>query len=199
MDETLTACHVCDAICSDKDLAPGERMRCPRCRTVLRTSRRAAADQLLALALAVPPLMAVGLIAPFLSLTGSGLHKEASVLDAAIAVGGSGTWYLALAVGIMIVALPVMRALALCYVLLPMRLGFGAARHAKPMFRFAIHLRPWSMAEIFIIGVAVALIKLSGLASVDIGPAFWSFVALGIVVLMEDAVLCRRSIWDSLA
>ena len=56
--------------------------------------------------------------------------------------------------------------------------------------------RPWSMAEIFVIGVAVALVKVSGLASVTLGPAFWSFVLLGVVALMEDAVLCRRSVWD---
>lgn len=192
----LTACHVCDALCHDRQPGPGERIRCPRCNTVLRTGRHAAIDRLLALALAVPPLMAIGLAASFLSLSGGGTLSEASVLDAAAAVATAETWPLALAVGALIFALPTLRALALAYVLLPVRLGHPPARHAARAFRFAIELRPWSMAEIFVIGVAVALVKITGLASVTLGPAFWSFILLAVVALMEDAALCQRSIWD---
>lgn len=174
-------------------------MRCPRCNAVLRTGRHAAIDHLLALSLAVPPLMIVGLTASFLTLSGGGLHRDASVLDAALAVGDGDAWALALAVGVMIIALPVIRAAALTYVLLPVRLGRPPARHAARAFRLSITLRPWAMAEIFLIGVAVALVKVTGLASVSLGPAFWSYVLLGAVALMEDAALCQRSVWDLIA
>ncbi|MEM7507027.1 MAG: paraquat-inducible protein A [Pseudomonadota bacterium] len=194
----LTACHICDALCHDRQPGPGERIRCPRCNTVLRTGRHAAIDRLLALALAVPPLMAIGLAASFLSLSGGGAMNEASVLDAASAVATADTWPLAFAVGALIIALPALRAVALTYVLLPLRLGHAPARHARMAFRMAVDLRPWSMAEIFVIGVAVALVKVTGMASVTLGPAFWSFVLLAMVALMEDAVLCQRSIWDLL-
>ena len=152
--------------------APGERMRCPRCRAVLRTSRPAALDRVLAFALATPPLMAIALTASFLTLSGGGARQEASVIDAANAVAHANTWPLALAVGALIVALPLLRALALAHVLLPIRLGRGPARRAARAFRLAVELRPWAMAEIFLIGVAVVLVKVSGLASVALGPAF---------------------------
>lgn len=194
----LTACSVCDALWLDEAPGPDERMRCPRCHTVLRTSRPAALDRVLAFALATPPLMAIALTASFLTLSGGGARQEASVVDAAAAVADADTWPLALAVGALIIALPIIRALALAYVLLPLRLGRPAARHAAQAFRLAIELRPWSMAEIFLIGVAVALVKVSGLASVAMGPAFWSFVALAALALMEDAALCQRSVWDRL-
>ena len=171
-------------------------MRCPRCHTILRTTRPAALDRVLAMALATPPLMAIALTASFLTLTGGGARQEASVLDAAAAVAAADTWLLAIAVGALIIALPVLRALAMAYVLLPIRLGRPPARHAAAAFRLTIELRPWAMAEIFLIGVAVALVKVSGLASVEIGPAFWSFVALAVLALMEDAALCERSVWD---
>lgn len=192
----LTACGTCDALWRDEAPAPGQRVRCPRCHTILRTTRPAALDRVLAFALATPPLMAIALTASFLSLSGGGARQEASVIDAAAAVADADTWPLALAVGALIIALPVMRALALAYVLLPLRLGRPAARHAARAFRLAISLRPWSMAEIFLIGVAVALVKVAGLASVSMGPAFWSFVALAALALMEDAALCQRSVWD---
>ena len=194
--DRLTACGVCDALWRDEAPGPGQRARCPRCHTVLRTTRPASLDRVLAFALATPPLMAIALTASFLSLSGGGARQEASVIDAAAAVADADTWPLALAVGALIIALPVLRAVALAYVLLPIRLGRGPARHAARAFRVAIELRPWSMAEIFLIGVAVALVKVSGLAAVAMGPAFWSFVALAALALMEDAALCERSVWD---
>lgn len=195
----LTACHICDALCRARPPEGGERINCPRCGTRLRTVRERAIDHLLAISLTIIPLMLVGLLAPFLSLSGGGARREAGVLDAAIAVGKTDFWELAIVVGMLIVALPVLRAVALCYVLLPLRLGRPPARYAKSMFRLTMRLRPWSMAEIFVVGVAVALVKVAGLASVTLGPAFWAFVILGVIVLLEDAVLCERSIWDLIA
>lgn len=192
----LIACGTCDALWRDDAPGPGQRVRCPRCRTVLRTARPAALDRVLAFALATPPLMAIALTASFLTLSGGGARREASVTDAAAAIADADTWPLALAVGALIIALPVLRAVALAYVLLPLRLGRPAARHAARAFRLAVELRPWSMAEIFLIGVAVALVKVSGLAAITMGPAFWSFVALAALALMEDAALCEHSVWD---
>lgn len=197
--ETLTACHICDALCQDRRGARGERVRCPRCGVALRTVRAAAIDHLLAISLSIIPLMCVGLLTSFLSLSGAGARTEASVLDAALAVGTTQFWQLSVLVGALIIALPAARAIALCYVLIPLRLGYAAPKYARMAFRWSIRLRPWSMAEIFVIGVAVALVKVSGLASVSLGPAFWSFVALGVVMLIEDAILCERSIWDLIA
>lgn len=171
-------------------------MRCPRCKTVLRTAHPNALDRVLAFALATPPLMAIALAASFLTLSGGGARQEASVVDAAAAIADADTWPLALAVGALIFVLPVLRAVALAYVLLPIRLGHEPARHAASAFRLAIELRPWAMAEIFLIGVAVALVKITGLATVEIGPAFWSFAALAALALMEDAALCQRTVWD---
>ena len=51
------------------------------------------------------------------------------------------------------------------------------------------------MAEIFIIGVAVALIKVASLAQVEFGPSFWAFTALVLMMAGQDAMICERSIW----
>lgn len=54
------------------------------------------------------------------------------------------------------------------------------------------------MAEIFIIGVAVALVKVSGLARVGLGPAFWAFAALLVVTILTDSSICRLTVWKTL-
>lgn len=156
-------------------------------------------DWLLAGALSVPPLMAVGLAASFLSLSGGGVGTEASALDAARALAQALTWPAAVAIGAVIALLPVARSAALIYALLPVRLGWPAPRRAGAAIRLAALLRPWSMAEIFVIGVAVALVKVAGVANVTLGPAFWAFVLLAMVALAEDAVYCRRTVWDAVS
>ena len=54
------------------------------------------------------------------------------------------------------------------------------------------------MAEIFIVGVSVALIKVSGIATVTFGPAFWAFAGLVVITVLKDQLICRFSIWQAL-
>ncbi len=179
-------------------MRPGARARCPRCGAVLTTERAGALDSVLAAAISTVVLLAAAVFLPFITIEAAGRHRDAAVFDAIIAAGGE-AWPLAVAVGAMVVALPLARALALLWVLAPIRLGFAPAPQARAAFRLAIELRPWSMMEIFIIGVAVALVKISGMAIVGLGAAFWLFVALAAVALYEDTALCRRTIWRILS
>ena len=82
--------------------------------------------------------------------------------------------------------------------LVPIVLDRRPARGATQAFRLFEAMRPWSMAEIFAIGCAVALVKITDLADVGFGPAFWMFCALVFLVVVQDNFLCRWSVWNSL-
>jgi paraquat-inducible protein A len=84
------------------------------------------------------------------------------------------------------------------YVLVPVVLDRPGARFAIPAFRLSEAMRPWSMAEIFAIGVAVALVKVSDLARVGFGPAFWMFGILVVLVIAMDSFMCKWSVWHRL-
>lgn len=193
----LIACHICDALLSEPP-AGAPRTRCPRCGAILTTERPGALDGVLAATLTTVALLGAGVFLPFVNIEAAGRRQYASVFDAVAAAGGE-AWPLALAVGAMVVALPLIRALALLWVLVPLRLGRPVLPFARPAFRLAVELRPWSMVEVFLIGVIVALVKMAGLAIVGLGAAFWLFLVLTVVVFCEDAALCRRSIWRRLA
>lgn len=193
-DAPLIACHSCDALLHERVGAPGSRVRCPRCHAILTAERSLSIDGVLITSVATLVLLAAALALPFISLNAAGRMQDAAVLDAAFAAG-SDAWPLALAVAAMIIAIPVLRAFALIYTLLPLRLGLPALRYARTAFRLAIELRPWSMVEIFVIGVAVALVKVTSLAAIGLGSAFWLFVILAALTVIEDASLCRRTVW----
>lgn len=198
--DDLIACQTCDALLTEPPatLARGARARCPRCGAVLAKGSGHALDGAIAAALCTVMLIAAATALPFVSLIAGSRERTATVIDAAAAAGGD-AWPLAVAVGALILGVPLLRALALLYALVPLRLGRDRARGARGAFRLAVELRPWSMVEVFVIGVAVALVKIVDLAEVGLGGAFWLFAALALVAFYEDAVLAPRAIWRRLS
>jgi len=193
--DRLIACRSCDLLLDRVVPPPGKVARCPRCHNTLISNRRNVIDNTLAAAVSTAVLMVAAIFFPFISLAEAGLHRDASVMDAIGAFASGWSAPLTIAVAAFIVVIPVTRAAALIYALLPLRLGRAPASGAAHSFRLAMALRPWSMAEIFIVGVAVALVKVTDLADVSLGPSFWAFSALILIVVFENKTLCEWTIW----
>ncbi|MBW4708369.1 paraquat-inducible protein A [Roseobacter sp. YSTF-M11] len=196
--EDLIVCPKCDAAYALVRPGPGERAVCHRCHTVLITPRRKAGMQIIALSVAILVLIVAAAIFPFLSISVGGAKNTVSVLDAALAFSDGPMIVLSLTTAALIIFIPLTRVLLSLYVLVPIVLDKPPARNAAQAFRFAEALRPWSMAEIFAIGCAVALVKISDLADVGFGPAFWLFVCLVVLFVVQDNFLCRWSVWYAL-
>lgn len=196
--DTLIACPACDLLHRAVIPAVGQRVRCARCRTIIASNRRNAIDRTLASAVAVAILVASALFFPFVTLEGGGARTDATLLDAIRAFSDGMTAPLVLLVAAFIVIVPLTRALLLVWVLWPLRSNRPAWRGAAVAFRMAEELRPWSMAEIFIIGVVVALVKVAGMAEVGLGPAFWMLAALVGLVAVESRNFCRWTVWRTL-
>ena len=197
LDEMIVCPH-CDAAYRLERPGAGERAVCQRCGTALITPRRKAGVQIIAVSLAVGILIIAATVFPFLSINTAGVSNSVSILDAALAFSDGPLIALSLTTAALIIFVPLARVLLAIYVLVPIVMDRPPARGAAQAFRLSEVLRPWSMAEIFAIGCAVALIKISDLADVTFGPAFWMFAALVVLVVVQDNFLCRWSVWKSL-
>ena len=162
------------------------------------TSQPAAMARIISLALTAFVMMIAAVSFPFLTLDAKGLHNATSVVDAVLAFNEGYAIPLAVAVAFFIVVIPLIRLGALIYALGPLVREQPPRVGAKRAFGLAERLRPWSMAEIFIVGVTVALIKVAGLAAVTVGPAFWAFAGVVIITVLKDQMICRYSIWEAL-
>ena len=198
LDE-LIACPQCDALYRATLPGEGERAVCDRCHSVLISPRNDAFLRIVAFAVTVVILMVGAVVFPFLGVNVAGFSNSASVIDTALTFLDGG-WMVALSVFVVafIIMIPALRALLVIYAVAPLMSGHAPFRGARKAFRWAEDLRPWSMAEIFIIGCAVALVKVSDLAKVEFGPAFFMFGALVIVTVLLDGSLDRWSIWKAL-
>ncbi|MCB2128611.1 MAG: paraquat-inducible protein A [Rhodobacteraceae bacterium] len=196
--EAMIACPVCDTLHVAGDVPDGAQARCVRCGTVLMSPRRGAMTRILMLSVTAAILMIAAIFFPFLELSAAGFRRTSSVFDAVASFANGGMAPLSFAVAVLIIALPLLRLVAIAYAIGPMALGWYPAPHAERAFRWAEAVRPWAMAEVFIVGVGVALIKVAGLAKITLGPAFWAFAALVLVTVLKDSFMCRLTVWKTL-
>ncbi|KQB98575.1 paraquat-inducible protein A [Loktanella sp. 1ANDIMAR09] len=196
--DDLVACPQCDTLHMAHNLPENSQAHCQRCGIVLMTSQPSAIARVLSLALTAFVMMIAAISFPFLTLDAGGLQNATSVLDAVMAFKDGYAFPLAVAVAFFIIVIPLIRLSALIYALGPLVREAKPRQSARKAFALAEKLRPWSMAEIFIVGVTVALIKVAGLAAVTIGPAFWAFAGVVVITVLKDQLICRYSIWEAL-
>lgn len=196
--ESLIACPTCDALYRAAAPGHGERAVCARCHDVLIAPVKGAVFRIVALALTILILLITALFLPFLRIEANGLSNATSIFEAAMSFSRAHMIALSFAVMTLIIFIPVARALLLIYVLSPLMFGARPLPGAYASFRLSEGLRPWSMAEIFVLGVGVALVKISDLARVELGMAFWFFAVLVVVTVLQDGTLCRWSVWHAL-
>ena len=196
--EDLVACPHCDALHASSALPDGAKALCVRCGAVLMQERETAISGVLSLAIASFVLMIAAISFPFLDLSAGGRTNDASVLSAVFAFSDTFSLPLAVAVAAFIIFLPLLRLGAIILAVLPLVTNGRATRFHRAAFGLAESIRPWSMAEIFIVGVSVALVKVAGLATIHFGPAFWAFTVLVVLTYFQDTLICRYSIWRAL-
>lgn len=194
---SLTACLECDLIQRVRDLRPRERARCPRCGALLRRRRENSIGRALALALAAFVLFVLANSFPFMQFELNGRIQENNLLSGVVELYRWGRAPLALLVLGVSVAAPLLKILATLYVLASVHFALPARRLTN-VFKTVEFLRPWAMMEVFMLGVLVAIVKLSDIATIVPGLALYSFAALIITMAASDVALDSEAVWRKL-
>lgn len=186
-------CEGCDAVYHRKPLRAREVARCPRCGTELDRHPGAQRRRILPLAVASLIMFAIANLFPIVEIELRGLHSRTTLMGAVIALTNEGRSLVALLVLATTILFPLLQLLILVWLLVPLthrRLPRGFSWLVRAMQS----LRPWGMIEVFLLGVLVALVKLSSLATVIPGPALWAFMALT-VLLTAVLAFDPRGFW----
>lgn len=157
-------------------LAHRQRAVCPQCGHTLLTYRRNQTDNVLALALSALIFLILSLPFNFLSFKASGIQHQIALPDSFNALLNQDYLSLAIITGLATLVFPGMVLIGLVV------LAYHQKRNARPaylkhVFYWVKALLPWSMAEIFLVGTLVSLIKISSMADISIGLSFYAFIA----------------------
>jgi paraquat-inducible protein A len=194
----LTACPDCDLLQRLPSVPPGATARCPRCDRVLARGTRHAVERAIALALASLVFLACANLFPFLRLEVSGRFVDTTIPSSVATLWAQDLPGLAAIVFATTIAAPLIQLLMLLYVVVP--LEFGRRAHgAAAVFRLMGRLRPWSMTEVFMLGVLVSLVKLADMADIVPGVALAAFSLMILTLTATFATLDEHGIWERLA
>jgi paraquat-inducible protein A len=189
-----TACIECDLLVEVGDLQPGQRATCPRCGHLLTVHIGDPLTRGLAFAIAATVLLVMANSFPFLQLKAGGLEKVMTLPRSAVELYDDGYASLAVLVLGPIVGIPALMLATLLALLLPLRRS-RPARWLVSAAKVLFLLSPWSMAEVFVIGVLVSLVKIGAMATVVIGISFWAYVGFAICFTACLASLDRFELW----
>ncbi len=195
--DQLIACHDCDALYPLPHLKPGQKARCPRCGALLVQRKRDSLRRSVALSFASLMLLVIANSFPLLGLNVEGRVERCEVVSGVFELYRQGFGIMAALVFLVSILAPALKILGMIYVLWPLtrnRRLWGAER----VFRWIEWLAPWSMTEVYMLGILVAIVKLADLASIEIGISLYSFVGLILLMAWADSALDPHEAWERL-
>lgn len=196
-ESVQVACPGCDLPVTIGPLNDGERASCPRCGHQLAAGSRQGLEKSLAYAAAALALLVVANAFPFLSFSRAGLGNQMSLPQSALALYQNGSEVLGVLVLGFIILVPAVILLLLFAVLIPL-LSRRPVAWLTGAGRAIFLLKPWSMAEVFIIGVIASLVKISGMASVTLGVSFWAYAGFAVLFALSLSTLDRFTVWSAI-
>jgi len=189
------ACPDCDLLQELPELEPGGKAGCARCNETLVTQPANAIDRSLALTLTAGIVFVVANTTPLLGLSVVGRHASTTIMGGVYEMWLQGQEGTAVIVAFCAVIAPAMYILFMLTVLLAVRRP-PAPHWVGEMLRWARSAQPWSMHEVMILGILVALIKIAELATVDPGIGMY---AVGALVALFAAIMVTfdpREVWS---
>jgi paraquat-inducible protein A len=191
------ACHECDLIHNIPPLPARATARCIRCDSVLLQSKANSVDRTLAWTISGLILYVVAITFPFLAIKSGSMVQETGLLSGIHQLFEQGIIPLAVLVLLTCVLIPLIQMLSLLYVFIPLKLNFRV-RFAVPVFRIFQHVKPWSMMEIYMLGILIAMVKLAKMATIVPGMAVIAFGLLIFVLNFAITAVDARIVWERL-
>ena len=191
---SLIACHECDAIHRIKPLAAKGAAHCIRCGAVLYKHKSNSLDRTLAFAFAGLIFFVLANLFPFMGLKIGAQIRQTTLITGIYELYVQDMQVVASLVLLTTVLVPFTQIMCLFYILLPLK--FGRVPGNLPRVMRLLHsLGPWSMVEVFMVGILVALVKLAKMAEIIPGISLFSFLALIFVLSAMTVSLDNHLIW----
>lgn len=173
-------------------------MRCSRCGFRLEDRKPSSIQRTWAFSFAAVVLYIPANIYPVLTVVKLGAGQPSTILGGVQELIEIGMWPLAALVFFASVAVPVLKLVGLGILLITTRTGTGWALHDRTvLYRIVDAIGRWSMIDIFMESILVALVQFGTLASVYPGPGAIAFAAVVILTMLAARSFDPRLMWDS--
>lgn len=191
------ACHECDLIHRIPPLPEKAAARCIRCGCVLFRVKKDSINRTLAWTISGLILYVVAVTFPFLAMKSGSIVQQTALLSGIRQLFEQGLVLLAILVLLTCVVIPLAQMIGLLYIFVPLKLNIRA-KFSIPVFRMFQHVKPWSMMEIYMLGILIAMVKLGKMATIVPGLAVIAFGLLIFVLNFAITAVDSHLVWERL-
>ncbi len=194
LQQGLTCCLSCHQLVR---LPASGRCRCPRCGG--RVHGRIDGSLMLTWALTITGalLLLPANILPVMTVVYLGSGEPNTIISGVMQLYNTGLWGIALIVFVASIAVPVMKLVGLALLLVQIQLRLPIIPlQAMKLYRVVSGIGRWSLLDLFMISILVALVDMGAIAQVAAGPGSTAFATVVVITMLAARSFDPRLIWD---
>ncbi len=187
----MAVCHTCTAL-NDASSA-----RCRRCDAPVHVRIPNSIERTVALLIASVALYIPANLYPIMITEHQGNAIESTIIGGVILLWEMGSYAVAFIIFVASILVPIAKILSLSALCVTVSRKQTTSRKQRTiMYRITELIGKWSMVDVFVVAILVALIQITGIVVISPGSAALAFAAMVIVTMVAAEGFDPRLIWD---
>jgi paraquat-inducible protein A len=188
-------CHDCHLLVQLPAGAHGAR--CPRCGAELHLRKPQSLQRTWALVIAAAICYVPANVLPVMAVTSLGQTEADTIMSGVVYFLTHGDWPLAIIIFTASIFVPMMKLAILLFLLISVhRRSSWRPVDRTRMYRLTEAIGRWSMVDIYVVTIMVALVRLGNLATIEAGWGAVFFGAVVVITIFAAESFDPRLIWD---
>jgi paraquat-inducible protein A len=192
-NQGLAGCHICEKV------SPISLGCCPRCGGRLYFRKPASIHRTIALVIAAAALYVPANLLPILTIRERGVPRDKTILSGLVEFWEMGSYPIAIVIFSASILIPILKIVALLWLC-------GAATGKIPysvkvmgkVYWVTELLGRWSMVDIFVVAILVAMVQLGNYMTVTPGAGALAFAGVVILTMFAAMSFDPKLLWDRL-
>jgi paraquat-inducible protein A len=192
--EKIWICETCDLIVKSKNSGNGAKYYCPRCKSLIFSEKENVVTTLFVLSFSALLMYYPAFFYPIMKLSSAGLSSMGSVYDSFWGFYYQGETLLALIVFTSAVLIPFLIPFFIFIVTLLNKLKIFPGVQ-RDFLKFFIHLKDWGMAEVYLLGIFISIIKMHSMAEIKFETGLYIYIFFTIINALIFSNFNKELIW----
>jgi paraquat-inducible protein A len=193
----MLVCHACGLLAKTQPHV--HEISCPRCGDHLHFRKPNSIPRTWALLITAMLLYIPANLLPMMHTSSLFGSQSDTIMSGVVYFWTSGSWYLALIIFFASIMVPLLKMIALMLLLITaQRRSRWQLYQRTRLYRLVEFVGRWSMLDIYVVAVIVALVQLKGFATILPGPGAIAFGAVVVLTMFAAMAFDPRIMWDSL-
>jgi paraquat-inducible protein A len=198
-EKSLVSCHSCHLVSKAPAVHGKGKMICPRCGSVLHQRKPRSLSRTWALVIAAFIFYIPANVLPITKVTSLGQAQSDTIISGVIYFIQTGMWPIALIIFTASIFVPLAKLLILSFLLISVdRKWQWRPRDRTRLYRITEAIGRWSMTDVYVVTILVALVRLGALANVEAEPGAIFFAAVVVTTMFAAMSFDPRLIWDAM-